>query len=93
MAIGTIVSPSTLVPDDHTLPDLLFRRSLFPIICSHRNVSMVLVILDGTVFETSCSAIALNVRTEIDCQALYTFNQVFGNAAIGLASINLSIRT
>ncbi|KAG9313367.1 hypothetical protein JVU11DRAFT_5683 [Chiua virens] len=37
--------------------------------------------------------VALNVRKEIDCQGLYTFNQVFGNAAIGLASINLSIRT
>ena len=30
---------------------------------------------------------------EIDCQALYIFNQVFGNAAIGFASINLSLRT
>ncbi|EIW78634.1 hypothetical protein CONPUDRAFT_167603 [Coniophora puteana RWD-64-598 SS2] len=38
-------------------------------------------------------AIALNVTTEVNCQALYTFNQVFGNAAIGLASINLSLRT
>jgi hypothetical protein len=24
---------------------------------------------------------------------LYTFNQLFGNAAIGLASVNLSLRT
>ncbi|TFK38035.1 hypothetical protein BDQ12DRAFT_606964 [Crucibulum laeve] len=38
-------------------------------------------------------AIALNVTTEVDCQGLYTFNQCFGNAAIGLASINLSLRT
>lgn len=38
-------------------------------------------------------AIALNVTTEVNCQALYTYNQVFGNAAIGLASINLSLRT
>ncbi|KAG5646356.1 hypothetical protein DXG03_003679 [Asterophora parasitica] len=38
-------------------------------------------------------AIALNVTTEINCQGLYTFNQCFGNAAIGLASINLSLRT
>ncbi|KAF8636935.1 hypothetical protein AX17_003186 [Amanita inopinata Kibby_2008] len=37
--------------------------------------------------------IALNVTTEINCQALYTFNQVTGNSAIGLASINLSLRT
>ncbi|KAL0563216.1 hypothetical protein V5O48_018858 [Marasmius crinis-equi] len=38
-------------------------------------------------------AVALNVTEEIDCQSLYTFNQVFGNASIGLASINLSLRT
>lgn len=38
-------------------------------------------------------AIALNVSEEIDCQSLYTYNQVFGNASIGLASINLSLRT
>jgi hypothetical protein len=30
---------------------------------------------------------------EINCQALYTFNQLAGNAAVGLASINLCIRT
>lgn len=38
-------------------------------------------------------AIALNVSSPVNCQALYTYNQVFGNAAIGLASINLSLRT
>jgi len=38
-------------------------------------------------------AIALNVTSKINCQGLYTFNQCFGNAAIGLASINLSLRT
>lgn len=38
-------------------------------------------------------AIALNVTSEVNCQALYTFNQCVGNAAIGLASINLSLRT
>jgi hypothetical protein len=38
-------------------------------------------------------AIALNVTSEINCQGLYTFNQCFGNAAIGLASINFSLRT
>lgn len=37
--------------------------------------------------------IALDVTAPVNCQALYTFNQVFGNAAIGLASINLSLRT
>ncbi|KAJ7209897.1 hypothetical protein B0H12DRAFT_1193669 [Mycena haematopus] len=37
--------------------------------------------------------VSLNVTTEIDCQGLYTFNACFGNAAIGLASINLSLRT
>ncbi|KAI0918715.1 hypothetical protein AcV5_002633 [Taiwanofungus camphoratus] len=38
-------------------------------------------------------ATALNVTDPVNCQALYTYNQVFGNAAIGLASINLSLRT
>jgi len=37
--------------------------------------------------------IALNVTTRIDCQVLYTFNSLFGQASIGLASINLSLRT
>ncbi|THH30669.1 hypothetical protein EUX98_g3523 [Antrodiella citrinella] len=37
--------------------------------------------------------IALDITTEVDCQSLYTFNQLFGDAAIGLASINLSLRT
>jgi len=37
--------------------------------------------------------VALNLTTEVNCQALYTFNALFGNAAIGLASINLSLRT
>ncbi|KAF8155569.1 hypothetical protein B0H34DRAFT_501421 [Crassisporium funariophilum] len=38
-------------------------------------------------------AIALDTTEEVDCQALYTFNQLAGDAAVGLASINLSIRT
>jgi len=37
--------------------------------------------------------VALNVTVQVDCQALYTVNQLLGNAAIGAASINLSIRT
>ncbi|KAF9787906.1 hypothetical protein BJ322DRAFT_1105944 [Thelephora terrestris] len=36
---------------------------------------------------------SLNLRSQVDCQALYTFNQVMGNMAIGIASINLSLRT
>ncbi|TFK38033.1 hypothetical protein BDQ12DRAFT_135210 [Crucibulum laeve] len=38
-------------------------------------------------------AIALDTTDEINCQTLYTFNQIAGDAAVGLASINLSIRT
>lgn len=37
--------------------------------------------------------IALDVTTEVNCQALYTYNQLVGDAAVGLASINLAIRT
>ncbi|KAG2154155.1 uncharacterized protein EDB93DRAFT_1081505 [Suillus bovinus] len=38
-------------------------------------------------------AIALDTQSEINCQALYAFNQLAGNAAVGLASINLSVQT
>lgn len=41
----------------------------------------------------SNSLIALDVTEPVNCQALYTFNQLFGNAAVGLASVNLSLRT
>ncbi|THV07406.1 hypothetical protein K435DRAFT_848348 [Dendrothele bispora CBS 962.96] len=37
--------------------------------------------------------VSMNVQSEIDCQSLYMFNQIMGNFAIGLSSINLSIRT
>ncbi|KAI0356002.1 hypothetical protein OH77DRAFT_1538306 [Trametes cingulata] len=37
--------------------------------------------------------IALDTTTEINCQSLYTFNQIMGQASSGLASVNLSIRT
>ncbi|KAG6850092.1 hypothetical protein H0H93_001225 [Arthromyces matolae] len=38
-------------------------------------------------------AISLDSSTPINCQALYTVIQLAGNSAVGLASINLSIRT
>ncbi|KAF9078712.1 hypothetical protein BDP27DRAFT_1206997 [Rhodocollybia butyracea] len=38
-------------------------------------------------------ALILDVVSEINCQGLYTFAQCFGNAAIGFASINFSLRT
>ncbi|KAF8580397.1 hypothetical protein K439DRAFT_1662805 [Ramaria rubella] len=37
--------------------------------------------------------IALNATSELNCQALYTFNQFAGNAAIGLASTLFMLRT
>lgn len=37
--------------------------------------------------------IALNVTSEINCQALYSFNQFAGNSAIGAASTLFMIRT
>ncbi|KII87865.1 hypothetical protein PLICRDRAFT_42388 [Plicaturopsis crispa FD-325 SS-3] len=36
---------------------------------------------------------AFDVTEEINCQSLFIFNQLAGNAATGFASINLSIRT
>ncbi|EGO03675.1 hypothetical protein SERLA73DRAFT_130089 [Serpula lacrymans var. lacrymans S7.3] len=38
-------------------------------------------------------AIALDTPKEINCQALYTFIQLAGDGAVGIASINLSLRT
>ncbi|KAF8556803.1 hypothetical protein OG21DRAFT_1475795 [Imleria badia] len=37
--------------------------------------------------------ISLDTPKIINCQALYVFNQLAGDAALGLASINLSLRT
>ncbi|KAI9455969.1 hypothetical protein HD554DRAFT_2030669 [Boletus coccyginus] len=37
--------------------------------------------------------ISLDSPKEVDCQALYVFNQLAGNSALGLASINLALRT
>lgn len=38
-------------------------------------------------------AVGLDAVSPIDCQVLFTFNQIAGDAAVGLASINLAIRT
>ncbi|KAF7324938.1 hypothetical protein MKEN_00536100 [Mycena kentingensis (nom. inval.)] len=38
-------------------------------------------------------AIAFDTDRRLDCQALFTFNSFTGEAAVGLASLNLSIRT
>ncbi|KAF7321987.1 hypothetical protein MKEN_00721300 [Mycena kentingensis (nom. inval.)] len=38
-------------------------------------------------------AIAFDTETELDCQSLFTFNSFTGDAALGFASLNLSIRT
>ncbi|KAF7351426.1 hypothetical protein MSAN_01574600 [Mycena sanguinolenta] len=62
------------------------RRFRWPMIFYFLNRYCLLFALIGI-------TVSLNVTAEIDCQGLYTFNAIFGNAAIGLASINLSLRT
>ncbi|GJE94556.1 hypothetical protein PsYK624_107260 [Phanerochaete sordida] len=37
--------------------------------------------------------VALDVTQEVNCQTLYTFNQLVGQSTLGFASINLAIRT
>ncbi|KAJ3783492.1 hypothetical protein GGU10DRAFT_316775 [Lentinula aff. detonsa] len=37
--------------------------------------------------------ISFDTTTKLNCQAIYVFNQLAGNACVGLASINLSLRT
>ncbi|EDQ98835.1 uncharacterized protein LACBIDRAFT_296082 [Laccaria bicolor S238N-H82] len=62
------------------------RRFRWPMIFYFANRYLLLFALIGIV-------ISLDVTSEVQCQVLYTFNQIAGNAAMGLASINLSIRT
>jgi len=62
------------------------KRFRWPLLFYFANRYLLLFALIGI-------AIALDTTSKIDCQALYTFNQLAGNAAVGLASINLSIRT
>lgn len=62
------------------------RRFRWPMIFYFANRYLLLFALIGIV-------ISLDVTSEVHCQVLYTFNQIAGNAAMGLASINLSIRT
>ncbi|KAN0084142.1 hypothetical protein V8E55_007646 [Tylopilus felleus] len=38
-------------------------------------------------------SISLDTPAEVNCQPLYVFNQLAGDSALGLASINLSLRT
>ncbi|EMD35575.1 hypothetical protein CERSUDRAFT_116303 [Gelatoporia subvermispora B] len=62
------------------------RKFRWPLVFYFANRYFLLFALIGI-------ATALNVTSPVNCQALYTYNQVFGNASIGLASINLSLRT
>ncbi|KAJ3572301.1 hypothetical protein NP233_g3183 [Leucocoprinus birnbaumii] len=68
--------------------DLLRGKKKFrwPLIFYFANRYLLLFALIGiiTSFDTT---------REIDCQAIFTFNQIAGDAAVGLASISLSIRT
>ncbi|KAJ6582928.1 hypothetical protein DFH09DRAFT_278631 [Mycena vulgaris] len=58
----------------------------WPLIFYFANRYLLLAALAGI-------AVALDSTKEINCQAIYTFNQFAGMAAVGLASINLSLRT
>ncbi|EDR02612.1 uncharacterized protein LACBIDRAFT_308272 [Laccaria bicolor S238N-H82] len=62
------------------------RKFRWPIIFYFANRYLLLFALVGII-------ISVDTTSKVDCQTLYTFNQIAGDAAIGLASINLSIRT
>ncbi|TFK26089.1 hypothetical protein FA15DRAFT_703075 [Coprinopsis marcescibilis] len=66
----------------------IFGRKKFrwPMIFYFANRYLLLFAMIGII-------VSLDVTTEINCQVIYTFNQIAGDAAIGLASINLAIRT
>ncbi|EPQ52086.1 hypothetical protein GLOTRDRAFT_140531 [Gloeophyllum trabeum ATCC 11539] len=62
------------------------KKFRWPMVFYFANRYFLLIALVGIL-------VVLNVTRPLNCQALYTFVQCFGNASIGLASINLSIRT
>ncbi|KAJ7634582.1 hypothetical protein FB45DRAFT_909244 [Roridomyces roridus] len=62
------------------------KRFAWPLIFYFANRYLLLGAMVGIL-------VALDATTEINCQAVYTFNQFAGDAALGLASINLSLRT
>jgi len=68
--------------------DVITRKKAFrwPIVFYFANRYLLLFALIGIL-------ISFDATTKINCQALFTFNQLAGNASLGLASINLSLRT
>ncbi|KDR80358.1 hypothetical protein GALMADRAFT_223239 [Galerina marginata CBS 339.88] len=62
------------------------KRFRWPMIFYFANRYLLLFAMIGI-------AISFDTTREFNCQALYTFNQLAGDAAVGLASVNLSIRT
>ncbi|TRM62234.1 hypothetical protein BD626DRAFT_498566 [Schizophyllum amplum] len=62
------------------------KRFRWPMIFYFLNRYVLLAALAGIV-------VALDTRSPINCRAVFIFNQLAGNAAAGLASINLSLRT
>ncbi|KAF9051501.1 hypothetical protein BJ165DRAFT_1340951 [Panaeolus papilionaceus] len=68
--------------------DLVTRKKRFrwPLIFYFANRYLLFFALIGI-------TISLDSSNRLNCQALYTFNQLSGDAAVALASINLSIRT
>ncbi|KAF7307166.1 hypothetical protein MIND_00510200 [Mycena indigotica] len=62
------------------------KRFRWPLIFYFANRYLLLGALIGI-------AIGFDTFQEINCQSLFTFNQFAGDAAVGLASINLSLRT
>nr|GAT52236.1 predicted protein [Mycena chlorophos] len=62
------------------------KRFRWPLIFYFANRYLLLGALIGI-------AIGFDTFTEVQCSSLFTFNQFAGDAALGLASINLSLRT
>ncbi|KJA21376.1 hypothetical protein HYPSUDRAFT_67723 [Hypholoma sublateritium FD-334 SS-4] len=62
------------------------KKFRWPMIFYFANRYLLLFALIGII-------ISFDTTSPVDCQTLFTFNQLAGDAAIGLASISLSIRT
>ncbi|THV03452.1 hypothetical protein K435DRAFT_651152 [Dendrothele bispora CBS 962.96] len=60
-----------------------FKWPMIPYLLNRYSLMFALIVL----------VVSFNIQKEFDCQPLYLFCQVMGNFAIGLSSVNLSIRT
>jgi len=84
----------TRFPDSNDFLDLLLlQMDACSGLLRHVRALVPLFFHHPTESNSSFRLIALNVKTEINCQALYNFNQFAGNSSLGASSTLLMLRS